>query len=405
MRYTPERLQDLRSLLYWGKEWAEVQSARHQYVVPGGADVQKFTKAVSRYMAENSPITTTKIVKWIKEKRHAAFWGAEERMEFRKCLVREWKEANSTEGGCFVEHHIVPDIMHSRPFPCQCTSCPYRADVDSLRDFPWVLARCVLSNVVVCPTCMDKSAEVAELAAEAILGESSKHAKLSRERMGINMGIWQSMLRRRRVHEEEEDLMREDAASERSPVRTREQMEAEEKEADCLYFYDRSAHLTPGEGVWEGVADTAKYRPLQDITDWRRMLADGWACSFHMNGRLYRTAHHALCAAHLYSLGKSEAADTLDARHGDDELSGSIAAATKLLKKEGGSLADGWEGKEEAILRIYVDKFKSGKLRSALLGTGDARLYTRACARDVQGPVEATVLMRARQWIQEKATP
>ena len=147
---------------------------------------------------------------------------------------------------------------------------------------------------------------------------------------------------------------------------------------DRLYFFSGSADLPPGHGVYERVADPARYGALAGVRHWRRMLSNFWPADFTLGKRTYRTVEHAFQAAKI-ALVDPALAERFALESGTELARGDGAAARKhrkLVLLDDTQLRR-WDRRKHAVMRdaMHAKFSRHEPLRAVLLATLPAELW------------------------------
>ncbi len=147
---------------------------------------------------------------------------------------------------------------------------------------------------------------------------------------------------------------------------------------DKLVFYSGSAHVYPGMGTREHVADPATYNELSKIYDWRRVLSNFYHCPFIYDGRTYNTVEHAFQAAKI-KLADPHKAEwfSIESRHKIGNGDGLVARRHRKLVILNKEQISAWNIiKRRVMYHILHQKFADcASCRPVLLATGNAELW------------------------------
>ena len=76
---------------------------------------------------------------------------------------------------------------------------------------------------------------------------------------------------------------------------------------DTLYFFSGSADKPPGKGINEHINDPKKYKELENIKNWRKVLSNFYTAPFEYNKQMWNSAEHAFHGEKISLVSKRKA--------------------------------------------------------------------------------------------------
>lgn len=148
---------------------------------------------------------------------------------------------------------------------------------------------------------------------------------------------------------------------------------------DVLRFYSKSKDVKAGKGKGEVVLDSDKYRELNEIPHWRRILSNFHESPFKYNGLTYRTIEHAFQAAKFISAGEYAAAVKFSVESGDPigQGDGNMARKYRKLVVLNREKIQEWDKVSMLVMSVIAKKkyATDDHAREVLRLTRDAQLW------------------------------
>src|SRR5258708_5518546 len=148
---------------------------------------------------------------------------------------------------------------------------------------------------------------------------------------------------------------------------------------DKLYYFSSSADKPVGKGVHEYITDITKFKELQQINDWRKMLSNFWVAPFELEeGLKYNTVEH------IYQGYKLSIVDpnykyqfSINSASVIGLSSGNEAQKNRKLALLDANQLQRWQQiKGDIVYQALYAKFSQNPdLKRVLLLTGDAELW------------------------------
>ncbi len=145
---------------------------------------------------------------------------------------------------------------------------------------------------------------------------------------------------------------------------------------DKLFFFSKSASVSPGKGVNEVVHDAALYTALGN--DFRKVLSNFHMCPFKHNGHTYNTIEHVFQAEKIALVDRTKAFEfTLDSGHEIGQGDGAMAQKNrKLVKLDATELGEWSRIKDGVMAAAAASKYEQcGEAQAVLKATLGAQLW------------------------------
>jgi len=148
-------------------------------------------------------------------------------------------------------------------------------------------------------------------------------------------------------------------------------------EKDQLFFFSKSADKIAGKGTNEKVEDFGKYKELNDIKDWRKILSNFYVAPFVYKNKRWNSVEHAFQSAKIELVDEKKAElFSLDSKHPIGSGDGLIARKNRKLVMLNEDKLREWDMIKSDIMEdILLAKFSQVDLaKKVLLATNNAIL-------------------------------
>ena len=149
-------------------------------------------------------------------------------------------------------------------------------------------------------------------------------------------------------------------------------------ESDKLCYYSKSKHVDAGSGCNEFVGNISKYKKLNKIKDWRRILSNFYVEPFEYEGNIYNSVEHAFQSCKI-RLANKEMANyfTVNSNHYIGLGDGALAQRSRKIVVLSKSQIRNWDCiKYNIMIQITLQRIlQSTKYKNILLLTGNAELW------------------------------
>lgn len=146
---------------------------------------------------------------------------------------------------------------------------------------------------------------------------------------------------------------------------------------DQLFFYSKSANKPAGKGTNELVSEYSKYRELNEVKDWRKVLSNFYVSQFVYDGKTYNSVEHAFQGKKIQLVDEDKANwFTVDSKHPIGLGDGNDARKNRKLVMLSEKTLKEWNDIKHNIMKdILMAKFSQVPLaKKVLLLTKDAKL-------------------------------
>ncbi len=146
---------------------------------------------------------------------------------------------------------------------------------------------------------------------------------------------------------------------------------------DTLFFFSKSADKLAGKGANEIVKSTEKYKELNKIKDWRKVLSNLYFSPFSYDGKTYNSVEHAFQSKKIELVDPEKAYwFTVESKNEIGLGDGLVARKNRKLVMLSAEDLEKWSSIKADILKdILYQKFTQVEIaKNVLLNTGEAIL-------------------------------